>query len=176
MADKKCVFIDQSINLNNTGRLCLLSASWKERTSRESGNNVHLLDLIITFFMSFFIPPPPVLYSLLLQNSLCRLQLSICQLLSGELTRPESWKLPLNRRSTLSSKHVHSVSIRPSPLSSLLFIPPLSRLVSPLIMSSVCPPCCPPSWPPLCSSNSNKFPLQPSLSCLQPSTLEMIPM
>lgn len=126
----------------------------------------HLLDLIITHFGLFLYRP--ILWPL-------SPQLSICQLLSGGLTRPQSCLPPLNRQGYAHlvlqacslPQHMPLLSLIPS------FFPPASRLVSPLIVSSVCPPCCLPSWPPLSSSNSITLPLCPSHTSLYTSTLEI---
>lgn len=84
------------------------------KKGRESGNNVHLLDNQLSDLL--FIPPCP----------------------------PSP---PLQRSQPSAALHL-SISISPGPshgcsLSSLLFDFPSSCRVSPLILSSVCPPCCP---------------------------------
>lgn len=129
---------------------------------------LHFLDLIITYFVLCLYPP--ILWPLLLlpttslsspRKSPEAAQLSTCQLLSGELTRPESWMPPLNRwgyadlvlKACSLPQHMPLLSLIPS------FFPPLS----PLIMSSACPPR---RSPPLCSSDSITFPLYLSLSSL----------
>lgn len=119
-----------------------LDTSWRIKLRTLS---LGFLVLIITFLVSSFIPPCPLLSSPII--SLLHLkvtQLSICRLLSGELTRPESWMLPLNSRSPCPR-----CMFAPSAPVPLIFHPPFSSLRSPLIMSSVCPPCCLPSCPPL---------------------------
>lgn len=135
------VFIYQSISHKSLFHRLLSPLAGNELLEKvgESENSVHLLGLIISpshlLLYPPHTPPPPTDH----QNCLCALQLPVCQLLSGELTRPESWMLRSEAPLAPSSKRA-GLPRHSAPLSS--FIPPFlsSPALSPRVPPSLCHP------------------------------------